>query len=128
IESAYRWANVHVSRDAVLQHNPIGDRRALAFGLYGRNRTAVADRFAMIYGAPPSEVDARLAAIAPIFTESQTAAAAPAPAAANGIDVLVLSSTDPVWSDRNGWVWSSPVLFALPHVRLIATRDLAPEH
>jgi len=79
-----------VSRDAVLQHNPVGDRRALAFGLYGRNRTAVADRFAMIFGAPHSEVDARLAAIAPIFTVSQSAAAARARAAANGIDVLVV--------------------------------------
>ena len=127
VASAYEWANIHVSRDAVLQHNPVGDRRALAFGLYGRNRTAVADRFAMIFGAPHSEVDARLAAIAPIFTVSQSAAAARARAAANGIDVLVVLSSDPVWSDRNGWVWSSPVLFASPHVRLIATRDLAPE-
>jgi predicted NUDIX family NTP pyrophosphohydrolase len=48
-------------------------------------------------------------------------------ARAKGIDVLVVSSADPVWSDRNGWVWSTPVLFASPHVRLIATRDLAPE-
>lgn len=128
IASAYRWANIHVSRDAVLQHNPIGDARVLAFGLYGRNRTAVADKVAMIYGAPRTEVDARLAAIAPIFTASQSAAEARARAAANGIDVLVVSSSDPVWSDRDCWVWSSPVLFASPHVRLIATRDLSPEH
>jgi hypothetical protein len=128
IASAYRWANTHVSRDAVLQHNPIGDARVLAFGLYGRNRTAVADKVAMIYGAPRTEVDARLAAIAPIFTASQSAAEARARAVANGIDVLVVSSSDPVWSDRDCWVWSSPVLFASPHVRLIATRDLSPEH
>ena len=128
IASAYRWANSHVSRDAVLQHNPVGDARALAFGLYGRNRTAVADKVAMIYGATRTEVEARLAALAPIFTASESAAEARARALANGIDVLVISSSDPVWSDRNGWVWSSPVLFALPHVRLIATRDLSPEH
>lgn len=128
LASAYGWANLHVSRDAVLQHNPVGDHRALAFGLYGRNRTAVADATAMIYGAPRTEVNARLAALAPIFTASQSAAEARARAAAHGIDVLVVSSTDPVWSDRDGWVWSSPVLFGSPHVRLIATRDLAPEH
>ena len=128
IASAYRWANTHVSRDAVLQQNPVGDARVLAFGLYGRNRTAVADKFAMIYGAPRTEVQARLTALGPIFTASQSAAEVRARAAANGIDVLVVSSSDPVWSDRNCWVWSSPVLFALPHVRLIATRDLSPEH
>jgi len=127
IASAYGWANIHVSRDAVLQHNPVGDRRVLAFGLYGRNRTGVADKVATIYGAPWTEVDARIAALAPIFTAAQPAAEVRARAIANGIDVLVVSSTDPVWSDRDGWVWSSPVLFALPHVRLIATRDLAPE-
>jgi hypothetical protein len=128
LASAYGWANLHVSRDAVLQHNPVGDHRALAFGLYGRNRTAVADATAMIYGAPRTEVDARLATLAPIFTASQSAAEARARAAAHGIDVLVVSSTDPVWSDRDCWVWSSPVLFGSPHVRLIATRDLASEH
>jgi hypothetical protein len=128
IASAYRWANIHVSRDAVLQHNPVGDARVLAFGLYGRNRTAVADKVAMMYGAPRSEVDARLAALGPIFTASQSAAEARARAVANGIDVLVVSSGDPVWSDRDGWVWSSPVLFASAHVRLIATRDLVAEH
>jgi len=128
IASAYQWANIHVSRDAVLQQNPVGDARVLAFGLYGRNRTAVADKVAMIYGTPRSEVDARLAALAPIFTASQSAAEVRARAAANGIDVLVMSSSDPVWSDRDCWIWSSPVLFALPHVRLIATRDLSSEH
>jgi hypothetical protein len=127
IASAYRWANIHVSRGAVLQHNPVGDLRVLAFGLYGRNRTAVADRVAMIYGAPRREVAARLEAIAPIFTAAHSAAEARARAVANGIDVLVVSSSDPMWSDRDCWIWSSPVLFESPHVRLIATRDLAPE-
>jgi hypothetical protein len=127
IASAYRWANDHVPRDAVLQHNPVGHARVLAFGLYGRNRTAVADVGAMIFGAPPSEVDARLDALGPIFTASQSAAEARARALANGVDVLVVASSDPVWSDRDCWVWSSPALFALPHVRLIATRDLSPE-
>jgi hypothetical protein len=127
IASAYQWANTHVSRDAVLQHNPVSDARVLAFGLYGRNRTAVADKVAMMYGAPRTEVAARLAALGPIFTASESAAEARARAVANGIDVLVVSSTDPVWSDRTGWVWSSPALFASPHVRLIATRDLSPE-
>ncbi|MBV8755156.1 MAG: hypothetical protein JO328_20070 [Hyphomicrobiales bacterium] len=125
LAAAYAWANDHVARDAVLQHNPAGDERILPFGLYGRNRVAVADSESTIFGAPRAEVDSRIAAIAPIFTAPHTAAEVRA--RAEGIDVLVVSSADPVWSDRNGWVWSTPVLFALPHVRLIATRDLVPE-
>jgi hypothetical protein len=125
LAAAYAWANGHVPRDAVVQHNPVGDERILPFGLYGRNRVAVADSESTIFGASRAEVDARIAAIAPIFTAPH--AAAEVRARAQGIDVLVVSSADPVWSDRNGWVWSTPVLFASPHVRLIATRDLAPE-
>jgi hypothetical protein len=128
IASAYRWANIHVSRGAVLQHNPVGDARVLAFGLYGRNRTAVADKVAMMYGASRTEVDARLAALGPIFTTQLSAAEVRTRALSHGIDVLVVSAGDPVWSDHAAWLWSAPTLFASPHVRLIATRDLAAEH
>jgi hypothetical protein len=127
LASAYSWANAHVPRDAVLQHNPVSDQRIFNFGLYGRNRVAVADRYAYIFGAAKSEVNARLAAIAPIFTTQLSAAEVRTRAVAAGIDVLVVSSADPVWSDQREWLWSTPALFASPHARLIATRDLAPE-
>lgn len=126
LASAYSWADSHVPRVDILQHNPVSDRRVLDFGLYGRNRVAVADSEATLYGASKAEVDARLAAIAPIFTTKLTAAAVRNRALAYGIDVLVVSSADPAWSDQRDWVWSTPALFASPHVRLIATRDLAP--
>jgi hypothetical protein len=128
LASAYGWADSHVPRNAILQHNPVAAPRVLDFGLYGRNRVAVADSEATLYGASKAEVDARLAAIGPIFTRPLAAAQVRARAAAEGIDVLVVSSADPIWSDRRGWVWSAPVLFASPHVRLIATRALDPEH
>ncbi len=127
LASAYRWANTHVPRSAVLQHNPVAAPRVLDFGLYGRNRVAVADKDATLYGASKPEVDARLAAIGPIFMAPLTAAQVRARAATEGIDVLVVSAADPVWSDAHGWVWTAPVLFASPHVRLIATRDLGQE-
>jgi hypothetical protein len=127
LASAYGWVNAHVPRDAVLQHNPVSNLRVLDFGLYGRNRVAVADSEARLYGASQAEVDTRLAAIGSIFTTPLAAAEVRSRALAQGVDVLVVSSIDPVWSDRRDWVWSAPALFASPHVRLIATRDLAPE-
>jgi hypothetical protein len=127
LASAYSWANSHVPRDAILQHNPVSDLRVLDFGLYGRNRVAVADSEATLYGAPRSEVDARLAAIGPIFTTKLSPAEVRDRALVYGIDVFVVSSADPVWSDQRDWVWSTPVVFASPHVRLIATRDLVRE-
>lgn len=127
LASAYGWANSHVARNAVLQHNPVAAPRVLDFGLYGRNRVAVADSEAMLYGASKAEVNARLAAIGPIFTAPLAASQVRERAAAEGIDILVVSSADPIWSDAHSWVWSTPVLFASPHVRLIATRDLGQE-
>jgi hypothetical protein len=127
LASAYGWANSNLPRDAVLQHNPVAAPRVLDFGLYGRNRVAVADAEATLYGASKAEVVARLAAIGPIFTTSLAVAQVQARAAAQGIDFLVVSSADPIWSAAGGWVWSAPVLFASPRVRLIAIRDLGPE-
>jgi hypothetical protein len=127
LASAYGWANTHVPRNAILQHNPASDWRALDFGLYGRNRVAVADSYANLYGASKSEVDARLATLVPIFTKELAAPEVRTRALAHGIDVLVVSAADPVWSKQDDWVWSTPTLFASPHVRLIATRDLAGE-
>lgn len=127
LAAAYRWANAHVPRNAILQHNPVAAPRVLDFGLYGRNRVAVADKDATLYGASKAEVDARLAAIGPIFTTPLTAAQVQARVTAEKIDVLVVSAADPIWSDAHDWVWSVPVLFASPHVRLIATRDLGQE-
>jgi hypothetical protein len=88
---------------------------------------AVADSEATLYGASKMEVSARLADIGPIFTTPLPAAQVRERAAAQGIDVLVVSSADPAWSDGRGWVWSTPAVFASPRVRLIATRDLGPE-
>jgi hypothetical protein len=126
LAAAYTWANTHVSRDAVFQHNPVSDRRVVDFGLYGRNRVAVADRDATLYGASSADVSARVAAIGPIFTTPLSAAEVRSRAFAYGIDVLVVSSADPVWADHRDWVWSRPVLFSSPRVRLIATRALEP--
>jgi hypothetical protein len=127
LASAYSWAGSHLPRDAILQHNPVAAPRVLDFGLYGRNRVAVADSEATLYGASKAEVGARLAAIGPIFTTPLAAAQVRARAATQGIDVLVVSAADPIWSDGRGWVWSAPAVFASPRVRLIATRDLEPE-
>jgi hypothetical protein len=127
LASAYGWANTNVPRDAILQHNPVSERRVFDFGLYGRNRVAVADSQADLYGAAKSDVDARLAAIGPIFTTGLSAPDVRTRALAHGIDILVVAATDPVWSRQHDWVWSTPTLFASPRVRLIATRDLARE-
>lgn len=122
---AYDWANAHVPREAVLQHDPVRDRRVYDFGLYSLNRVAVADREAELFGASKAEVERRLAAIGPIFSSPLPAETVQAIARDNMIDVLVVTADDTVWSSANTWVQTAKALLALPRVRLIAVRDLA---
>jgi len=122
---AYDWANAHVPREAVLQHNPVRDRRVYDFGLYSLNRVAVADREAELFGASKAEVERRLAAIGPIFSSLLPAETIEVIARDNMIDVLVVTADDTVWSSANTWAQTAKALLALPRVRLIAVRDLA---
>ena len=120
---AYEWAARSLSHDTVLQANP-GARRVFDFGLYGRNRTGVADGEAMLFGASATAVTARLDSVEPMFVAAQPAAAIRHGATAAGIDALVVSAEDPVWADRASWVWTTPTLYADPLVRIVAVHDL----
>ena len=122
---AYDWANAHIPREAVLQHNPIRDPRVYDFGLYSLNRVAVADREAELFGASKAEVEHRLVAIAPIFSRPLPDETVQTIAWDSGIDVLVVTADDAIWSTPNTWVQTAKTLLVLPRVRLIAVRDLA---
>ncbi|MBV9842436.1 MAG: hypothetical protein JOY99_13055 [Sphingomonadaceae bacterium] len=99
---AYRWANAHVRADAILQSNPNADRRVFDFGLYGRNRTGVADRQARLFGASQPEVLARIDRLQPIFQAPLDASVIAATARRDGIDGLLFTARDPVWQRQGG--------------------------
>lgn len=99
---AYHWANRNLPDDAVIQHNPAIDARAIDFGLYGRHRTGVADGVAELFGADPTRVDQRVAIIAPAFTRPEPPAATRQRLAAIGADTILLTSRDPLWQRAGG--------------------------
>jgi hypothetical protein len=90
LQRAYRWAARALPRDAVLQHNPAANPRALDFGLYGIHRTGVADGQAMLFGAPPDRVQDRVESLRKVFDGSLP------PTAAAGLH-LVVTSRDGLW-------------------------------
>ena len=115
---AYGWVTANLSQAAVLQQNPI-PRRAFAFGVYGRNPVGVADAFGSLYGADPQAVSARINALGPIFETDLPASEVRRRAAAAGIDDLVVTAADPVWSQPDAFVWREKPIFASPRVRII---------
>jgi hypothetical protein len=127
LRRAYAWLDSHEPSSAVVQHNPVSGKRIFDFGLYGRNRVAVADSDANLFGASRLDVRERIDDLAPIFAMSLPLAQVKARADAERIDILVVSAADPVWDDRSSWVWSTPAIYASDSVRLIAVRDIGED-
>ena len=123
LRSAYAWAGAHLPARLVLQHDPAAPR-VFPFGLYGRNRVAVADDAAGLYGAPQAAVSARVAALVPLFVDVLPASVVRARAKANGVDALVVDAADPVWRQRASWVWTTPPLFAAARARILPVSAL----
>ncbi|HEX2814619.1 MAG TPA: hypothetical protein VHO04_18225 [Sphingopyxis sp.] len=99
---AYNWANDHLPHRAILQHNPAQLYRIFDFGLYGRNRVALADGAANLFGVSAGMAQERRDAIRPIFAQRLTPARIAGIARANHIDYLIFVAADPVWQAAGG--------------------------
>ncbi len=99
---AYDWANDHLPHRAILQHNPAQRHRVFDFGLYSRNRVALADGAANLFGVSAAMAKDRLDAIRPIFEQPLTPMQLAAIARAQHIDYLIFADVDPVWKAADG--------------------------
>ncbi len=120
---AYGWADRHLPPRAVLQHDPTRPR-AFAFALYGQRRTAVADAYGSLFGADEGAVRARVAVLAPIFHVSVPLAGVRAAAETAGVDAIIVTDADPVWSMPGSFVWRARPVYASDRVRILLVADL----
>lgn len=120
----YGWINANLGPTAVVQHNP-DTQRALAYGLYGRQRTALADRHnALLFGPSHHDVSERMSVLKPLFTAPQSAEAVAKSLTAQKVDTIIVSADDPVWKARVAWVFATPALYQTAHLRVLRVRDL----
>lgn len=98
----YEKAALLFPADDVIQHNPALHRRIFNFGLYGVQRTGVADREANLFGASPQAVQQRIALLRPIFERPLPMPDIRRRAEAAGIDHLLFASADPLWRKTGG--------------------------
>ncbi len=108
---AYDWANEHLPHRAILQHNPAQRHRIFDFGLYSRNRVALADGAANLFGVSASMARDRKDALRPIFEQRLTPARIAQIARANHIDYLIFIDIDPVWKEAGGPPSALPCLY-----------------
>ncbi|WP_374526221.1 hypothetical protein [Sphingopyxis sp.] len=99
---AYDWANAHLPHRAILQHNPAQLYRIFDFGLYSRNRVALADGAANLFGVSAAMAQVRLDAIRPVFERPLAPSQISRIARANHIDYLIFVDVDPVWQRAGG--------------------------
>ncbi|QGP80217.1 hypothetical protein GL174_07845 [Sphingobium sp. CAP-1] len=121
----YEWAARRLPADDVIQHNPALHRRIFNFGLYGAQRTGVADREANLFGASPQAVQQRIALLRPIYEKSLTPQDIRRRAVAAGVDHLLFASVDPVWRSMGGPPPGLRCAMRAPLACLVTVKDIA---
>jgi hypothetical protein len=120
--TAYEWARISSAETAAIQFNPKVTFEETTAMLYADRRTVAADTNCNVtFGG-----DARLCA--PIVSRLNQLYTGQDSGTANAcrefpIDLIVAKDTDPVWQDRNSWVWRETAAFQSPYVRIFRCRN-----
>jgi hypothetical protein len=122
---AYEWLRARTPARAVIQQNPRPQLQDTVYGLYADRPTVAEDAgCATIFGGDPAEcvpTMARLTSLFPLDGNS-TSPSFEAACGSLRIDFVVAKDTDPVWRDRDSWVWRRTPIYANPFLRIFACR------
>ena len=110
---AYLRLNTTEPASLYVQHNP---KRGVDYesGLYGDRRFVLADFiYGTLYSVDPKTYQATLDRIEPVFQSCDAGAEeyAVGVAAEYQIRFWMFQRSDPVWKDRQCWIWARPVFF-----------------
>jgi hypothetical protein len=123
LRAAYVWLQQNTPKGTTVQENPV-TWQLLAEGQYSQRPTVV-------YGTNPSfmiGVDHTdylrvVADVRKVFEYGTTSFDLANTCSANRIDYLVVQNSDPIWTDRNNYVWTQTPVFASPRVRVLRCRN-----
>ena len=109
--------------DAVVENNPSRELGSIPFGMYADRQLASADAdCGTVLGGDPAVCAVMHLLLLDLFNPRAGVSATSPDAVCRqfGISVLVADDTDPVWKDRDSWVWQRPPLAGNSMVRAIA--------
>ncbi len=120
LRRAYEWLDRNLPPGSIVLHGP--DPPDFNFGLYSIQPTALADLNCTMFGGPADQCAATVAAIQPVF---KTQNAAPPPdlqsvCSAYSAKAIAVKDLDPVWADRESWVWKTQPVFTNAFARIFA--------
>jgi hypothetical protein len=104
----YEKLNRILPASAVVQHNP-SDAQDIMAGLYANRQFAIMDLgTAVTFTGDPTGPEAVLAPLEQLYNGELNQPLSVCREL--GIDALIVKDVDPVWEDKNSWVWRLPVL------------------
>jgi len=121
MRQGFERLNALTSSDAVVQYNPVGNDRYEA-NLYSTRQAAMGMQdCGSAFGGDPKRCAQALPFIASLFNVPDTVREWNLDGVCDQfhMNLLVAADSDPVWQDRDGWVWTRPALFANPSFRAI---------
>ena len=124
--AAYQWAQSMTPDTAIIQSNPQVVFQDTPEMLYGGRRTVASDtQCNAAFGGDPRQCAPIVARIEEIYPAGgQAPIASLRDVCVNlPIDLVVVKDTDPVWKNRDSWVWTGRPVFANPYFRLFSCGD-----
>ena len=124
--AAYAWLGQHSNPNAVVQSNPSADFDVL-FGLYANRQSVVNGTFYLLRGRTYSpRIRQAIQDLSSLFNGEKTAPSDPGSICARwGVDYLVAKIQDPVWGQRDSWIWRTTPVYQNPMVRIYACSGTA---
>jgi hypothetical protein len=121
---AYEFLQSKLPAGSITQHNP--DREInLPFGLYGERQVVAADWFhGPLFSIDPRNYANTEKAIAPIFQPDISVPQIEDIASRYSIAALFVDSSDPVWTDRQSWIWRVKPDLVQDSARVFLINDL----
>ena len=128
LRSVYESLGAVLPADAVVQYNPYAPA-FIPHQLYSAHSAAVGlPLCGIVFGGDFARCADRVKSIAPLFNRSLLAETTDLDSLCReySINVMLVDDSDPVWMDRESWVWRGKPLLANEHVRAFACGDQVP--
>ncbi len=123
LRRVYDEVKLRTPRNTIVQHNPAVIPNDFPFGLYANRQGAAENRTCGTdFGGDLAACGKLLPGIQALFAggpSDRGLVTAERACAAWGIEVLIAKDTDPVWNDKESWVWKGSALTGNAQARAI---------
>jgi hypothetical protein len=118
IRAAYEFVKAQTPRTAIIQHNP--DRTLIIpYGVYGERQVVASDWFqGPLFAIAPARYADTANDIKRLFARGAAVGVWKEITERYQIAAVIVDETDPIWNDRESWVWNTPPDLAESRVRV----------